>query len=345
MTPGFTGADLANLMNEAALLAARKRLDVIGNEEVQEAFERQLAGPERKNRVMSEEERRTTAYHESGHALVGHVLKDADPVHKITIVSRGRALGYTMSLPEDDRFLDTRSRMLDQIAVLMGGRTAEEIFCNDITTGASNDLERATKLAREMVTRYGMSEALGAQVYGQAEHEVFLGRDYANRSDMSPETTKRIDDEVERIMRSAHERAREILEAHRAQMDTMAAVLLREETVEGELLDALLNDSWDAYVAQHPEHALSAAGTDAADAPVEAVAEAGAGVARAADVTAAVADEQDAPQAVAPAAPAAPTAPTSGPRHMTDDQVAAEARAYAEAQMAQAEEAPEADEQ
>ena len=260
MTPGFTGADLANLMNEAALLAARKRLDVIGNEEVQEAFERQLAGPERKSRVMSEEERRTTAYHESGHALVGHVLKDADPVHKITIVSRGRALGYTMSLPEDDRFLDTRSRMLDQIAVLMGGRTAEEIFCNDITTGASNDLERATKLAREMVTRYGMSEALGAQVYGQAEHEVFLGRDYANRSDMSPETTKRIDDEVERIMRSAHERAREILEAHRAQMDTMAAVLLREETVEGELLDALLNDTWDAYVAQHPERALNAAG-------------------------------------------------------------------------------------
>ena len=317
MTPGFTGADLANLMNEAALLAARKHLDVIGNDEVQEAFERQLAGPERKNRVMSEEERRTTAYHEAGHALVGHVLKDADPVRKITIVSRGRALGYTMSLPEDDRFLDTRSRMLDQIAVLMGGRTAEELFCHDITTGASNDLERATKLAREMVTRYGMSEALGAQVYGQAEHEVFLGRDYANRSDMSPETTKRIDDEVERIMRTAHARARKILEAHRAQMDTMAAVLLHEETVEGELLDALLNDTWDAYVAEHPEHALPS-DAEAGDA--------------AAPVAAAVADAPAGADAAAVVAPV----PSAAPRHMTDEDVAAEARAYAEQQMAQA---------
>ena len=196
-------------------------------------MERVMAGPERKSRVITEGERRIIAYHESGHALVGHVLAHSDPIHKISIVSRGQALGYTMQIPEEDHFLETRDGMLDQIAVLLAGRTAEELFCDDVTTGASNDLERATKLARTMVTRYGMSDELGAQVFGEAQHEVFLGRDYANHQDYSAETAKRIDDEVERIMREGHERAREVLAERRDQMDTMARVLLERETVEG----------------------------------------------------------------------------------------------------------------
>ena len=249
VTPGFTGADLANLMNEAALLAARRHEEKVGPAEVEEAMERVMAGPERKSRVITEKERRVIAFHESGHALVGHVLENSDPIHKISIVSRGQALGYTMQVPEEDHFLETRDGMLDQIAVLLAGRTAEELFCDDITTGASNDLERATKLARTMVTRYGMSDELGAQVFGEAQHEVFLGRDYANHQDFSAETAKRIDDEVERIMREGHERARDVLEARRDQMGTMARVLLERETVEGEAVDALLDGRWAEYEA------------------------------------------------------------------------------------------------
>ncbi len=259
ITPGFTGADLANLMNESALLAARRRLPKIGSDEVEEAMERVMAGPQRKSRVMTEKERQVIAYHESGHALVGHILENSDPVHKISIVSRGQALGYTMQIPEEDHFLETREGMLDQIAVLLGGRTAEELFCDDITTGASNDLERATKLARTMVTRYGMSDELGTQVFGEAQHEVFLGRDYAQKNDYSAETAKRIDDEVERIMREAHERAREVLGSRRTQMDTMAEVLLERETVEGAAVDALLENTWDEYVAAHPDQAATPA--------------------------------------------------------------------------------------
>lgn len=253
LTPGFTGADLANLMNEAALLAARRDKDAIGMEEIEEAMERVIAGPERKSRVVSELERTTIAFHESGHALVGHYLSNADPVHKITIVPRGQALGYTLSLPEEDHFLQTRNAMFEQIAVLLGGRTAEELFCEDITTGASNDLERATKLARQMVTRYGMSKVLGTQVFGEAQHEVFLGRDYADKQDYSPETALRIDGEVSRIMRQAHEKAKAILEEHADQIRTMAGVLLERETVEGEAVQALLDDTWDEYLQAHPE--------------------------------------------------------------------------------------------
>ena len=249
VTPGFTGADLANLMNEAALLAARRHKETIQTPEVEEAMERVMAGPERKSRVITEGERRVIAYHESGHALVGHVLENSDPIHKISIVSRGQALGYTMQIPEEDHFLETRDGMLDQIAVLLAGRTAEELFCDDVTTGAGNDLERATKLARTMVTRYGMSEELGAQVFGEAQHEVFLGRDYANHQDYSAETAKRIDDEVERIMREGHGRAREVLAGRRDQMDTMARVLLERETVEGDAVEALLDGRWDEYAA------------------------------------------------------------------------------------------------
>lgn len=255
LTPGFTGADLMNLMNEAALLAARRHRPNISMNEIEEAMERVIAGPERKSRVMTEKERKTIAYHESGHALVGHVLENSDPVHKISIISRGQALGYTLQLPEEDHFLNTRNGMLDQIAVLLAGRTAEELFCDDITTGASNDLERATKMARQMVTRLGMSDALGTQVFGEAQHQVFLGRDYADHQDYSAETAKRIDDEVERIMREAHVRARRVLEEYRDRMVTMATVLLARETVEGAAVNALLDGTWDEYLKEHPEEA------------------------------------------------------------------------------------------
>ncbi len=253
LTPGFTGADLANLMNEAALLSARRNKDTISQAEIEEAMERTIAGPERKTRVMTEGERKTIAFHESGHALVGHVLENSDPVHKISIISRGQALGYTLQLPTEDHYLETKNGMLDQIAVLLAGRTAEELCCGDITTGASNDLERATKMAREMVTRYGMSEELGTQVFGEAQHQVFLGRDYANHQDYSAETAKRIDDEVERIMREAHMRAKNVLSERKDQLKLMEQVLLERETVEGEAVEALLDDKWDEYLASHPE--------------------------------------------------------------------------------------------
>ena len=248
LTVGFAGVDLANLLNEAALLTARRNRSLISMDEIEESMERVMAGPQRKSRVMSEAERTTIAYHESGHALVGHVLDNADPVHKISIISRGQALGYTMQLPAEDHFLKTRREMLDELAVFLGGRVAEELMCTDITSGASNDLERATKLAREMVTRLGMSEELGTQVFGEAQHQVFLGRDYADHQDYSEETARRIDTEVQRIMREAHERAAEILSARRDQLDLMAKVLLERETVEGEAVDALLNNEWDAYL-------------------------------------------------------------------------------------------------
>ena len=246
LTVGF--ADLANLLNEAALLTARRNRSLISMDEIEESMERVMAGPQRKSRVMTEAERRIIAYHESGHALVGHVLENSDPVHKISIISRGQALGYTMQLPAEDHFLKSRREMLDDLAVFLGGRVAEELMCDDITSGASNDLERATKMAREMVTRLGMSDELGTQVFGEAQHQVFLGRDYADHQDYSEETARRIDAEVQRIMREAHERAVEIISARREQMDLMARVLLERETVEGEAVTALLDNEWDAYL-------------------------------------------------------------------------------------------------
>ena len=250
LTAGFTGADLANLLNESALLTARRNRSLISMDEIEESMERVIAGPERRGRVMTERERTTIAYHESGHALVGHVLENSDPVHKITIIPRGQALGYTMQLPTEDRFLRTKNEMLDELAVFLGGRVAEELMCQDITTGASNDLERATKMAREMVTRYGMSKNLGTQVFGEAEHQVFLGRDYADHQDYSEETARRIDEEVQRIMREAHDRAEKILTDRHDQLDLMAHVLLERETVEGEAVDALLNNTWDEFLSR-----------------------------------------------------------------------------------------------
>ncbi|WP_082019799.1 ATP-dependent zinc metalloprotease FtsH [Berryella intestinalis] len=253
ITPGFTGADLMNLMNESALLTARRGKKVITQTEVSDAMERIIAGPERKGRVMNAETKKTIAYHESGHALVGFTLDHADPVHKISIISRGRALGYTLSIPEEDKVLSTVGEMKDELAVFMGGRVAEEIFRDDFTTGASNDLERATKMARAMVTQYGMSPVLGHQVFGQPNHEVFLGRDYGNTQDYSDETARAIDAEVARILKEAHDRAYEILSARKDQMHNMANVLLERETVEGEACQALLEDKWDEYVAREPE--------------------------------------------------------------------------------------------
>ncbi|MCL1890754.1 MAG: ATP-dependent zinc metalloprotease FtsH [Coriobacteriia bacterium] len=253
LTPGFTGADLANLMNEAALLTARRGKKLITMTELSEAMEREIAGPERKGRIITEKEKTTIAYHESGHALVGHILENSDPVHKISIISRGQALGYTLSLPTEDRFLNTREEMYDDLAVFLGGRVAEEIFCKDITTGASNDLERATKMARQMVTRYGMTEALGSQVYGEANHEVFLGRDYGATPDYSDETARRIDEEVALIMKKAHDRAYKVLISRKKQMELMVAVLLDRETVEGDALEALLTNTWDNYIAHEDE--------------------------------------------------------------------------------------------
>ena len=248
LTPGFTGADLANLLNESAILTARRNKRIISNKEVQDSMERVIAGPERRGRVLDMKTRTTIAYHESGHALVGHLLPGADPVHKISIISRGRALGYTLSIPNEDRVLNSRNEMRDELAVFLGGRVAEELFCDDITTGASNDLERATKMARSMVTNYGMSSELGAQVFGQPNHEVFLGRDYGNTQDYSDATARRIDDEVARIMKEAHDRAVEILSSRRDQMDLMAQVLLERETVDGEECEALLENDWAAYL-------------------------------------------------------------------------------------------------
>ena len=247
ITSGFTGADLMNLMNESALLTARKDKKIITQREISESLERVIAGPERRGRVMTDQTKKTIAYHESGHALVGHLLEHADPVHKISIISRGRALGYTLSIPDEDKVLNSLSEMRDELAVFMGGRVAEQIFTGDITTGASNDLERATKMARAIVTQYGMSP-LGSQVFGQPNHEVFLGRDYGNSQDYSDVTARQIDEEVSKIMKEAYDRAYEILSSNKEQMDLMASVLLERETVEGKACQALLDNEWDQYL-------------------------------------------------------------------------------------------------
>jgi cell division protease FtsH len=249
-TPGFTGADLANLVNEAALLAARHGKKKIDMRELEEGIDRVIAGPERKSRLISEDEKRVIAYHEAGHALVGHSLPNADPVHKITIIPRGRSLGSTWSLPEEDRFLETKQGMLDDIASLMGGRVSEEIAIGDITTGASNDIERATKLAKQMVTRFGMSEKLGPQTFGEASHEVFLGRDFSANADYSQEIAFEIDKEVSRLIDDAYAKARAILTENRAHLDLMASVLIERETVDREELAALLDNRWEAFLVE-----------------------------------------------------------------------------------------------
>ncbi len=241
-TPGFTGADLANAINEAALLTARRNKRSISMEEIEEAVDRVMAGPERKTRVMDEEERRLIAYHEGGHALVAHVLPNTDEVHKITVIPRGRALGYTLTLPEQDRFLMTREQLRDELAMLMGGRVAEEIVAGDVTTGAGNDIERATKIARQMVTEYGMSDAIGPRTLGVKQGEVFLGRDWASTPDYSDAVALEIDTEVRQLIDEAHDVALEILTGLRPKLDALAERLVEEETLDREDVLAFFAD-------------------------------------------------------------------------------------------------------
>ena len=233
-TPGFTGADLANVLNEAALLSAREGQKSIGNTQIDEAIDRVMAGPQRKSRLMSEEERRVTAYHEAGHALVAHALPHTDPVHKITIMPRGRALGYTMVLPDEDRYSTTRNQLLDQLAYSLGGRAAEELIFHDPSTGASNDIEKATALARAMVTQYGMTEAIGAIKLGTDAAEPFMGRDYGHQRDYSENVAAVVDAEIRKLIETAHQEAYDILESNRTILDEMVIKLLEIETLNKE---------------------------------------------------------------------------------------------------------------
>jgi cell division protease FtsH len=230
-TAGFTGADLANVINEAALLTARANGTKITMAALEESIDRVMAGPERKSVLLSERERKLIAYHEGGHALVGHALPNADPVHKITIIPRGRALGYTASAPQEDKFLVTRSEMMDQLAMLLGGRTAEELVFHEPTTGAANDIEKASQIARGMVTEYGMSERLGARKFGSGDGEPFLGRDMSHTRDYSEEIASTIDEEVRRLIESAHDEAWEILVAYREVLDDLVLQLMDKETL------------------------------------------------------------------------------------------------------------------
>ena len=239
-TPGMSGADLANLCNEAALMAARRSARTVEMQDFERAKDKILMGPERKSMVMPEEERRNTAYHESGHALLGKMLPKCDPVHKVTIIPRGRALGVTMSLPAQDRYSYDREFMLSQISMLFGGRIAEEVFMNQMTTGASNDFERATGLARDMVTRYGMTEALGPMVYAENEGEVFLGRSVTKTNNMSEATMQKVDAEVRRIIDMQYAQARKLIEDNKDKMHAMAKALLEWETIDGEQLDDII---------------------------------------------------------------------------------------------------------
>ncbi len=240
-TPGFTGADLANLINEAALLTARTGNREISMQELEEGIMRVIAGPEKKTRVMSEKERLITAYHELGHAIVGHLLPNCDPVHKISIISRGQALGYTISLPSEDKFLTSRAELTDTMAMTLGGRAAEEIVFGEITTGASNDLEKVTETAKRMVMRFGMSERLGPRVFGHDRGQPFLGREFSAEPDYSDEIAREIDDEIRRIVEAAHQTAKDLLNEKRSELDTISKILLEHETIDAGQFVALLD--------------------------------------------------------------------------------------------------------
>jgi cell division protease FtsH len=239
-TPGFTGADLANLVNEAALLAARRHKRVIEQEEFEEAVLRVIAGPEKKSRILSEDEKLITAYHETGHALVAHYLPNADPVHKISIISRGAALGYTITLPTEDRFMVKKKEIIDKLSHMLAGRVAEEIRFDDITTGASSDLQRVTETARRMITQYGMSEALGPLTFGHDPGQPFVGRDYGMGQEYSDETAEKIDIEIRRVVDEAYDTASRILTEHRAELDKVSLLLIDQETIDREEFEALV---------------------------------------------------------------------------------------------------------
>jgi cell division protease FtsH len=251
-TPGFSGADLSNLINEAAILAARNNKKAIGQLELEEAIARVIAGPERKSRMITEREKNVIAYHEIGHALVAKSLPNADPVHKVSIISRGMALGWTMQLPTEDRYLVSRSELNDDMAVILGGRVAEELIFGDITSGASDDIGKATKLARRMVTEWGMSEKLGPLTFGHKEELVFLGRDLGEQRNYSEEVAGEIDQEVHRLVDAGYQRAKKILTERRDKLVQLAEYLKTEETIEGWQMDAVLN-SPDGKVPPVPE--------------------------------------------------------------------------------------------
>ncbi len=242
-TPGFTGADLENVLNEAALLAARKRENQINNADVDEAIDRVMAGPEKRSRVISEHERKLVAFHEAGHAVIGYYISNADTVHKVTIIPRGMAGGYTVTLPKEDRYFMTRQEMLDRICGLLGGRVAEEIVLGEISTGASNDLERVTGIARQMVTEYGMSDRLGPMQYGSRQGQVFLGKDISQEANYSDRVAYEIDEEMKQIIESCHKRTKDILTERRNKLDALANLLLEKETIDEEEIRTLMENS------------------------------------------------------------------------------------------------------
>jgi cell division protease FtsH len=239
-TPGFTGADLANLVNEAALLAARRGKKTIEQEELEEGIMRVIAGPEKKTRLLSEEERKITAYHELGHAIVGHFLEHTDDVHKISVISRGQALGYTISLPREDRYLTTKTALMEQLAMTLGGRAAEELVFHEVTTGAANNLEKVTSIAKQMIMRYGMSEKLGPRVLGRNHDLPFLGREMGNEPDYSEEIAREIDDEIRRVIEEAHELAVGTLKAHMDELHRVSGILIERETIDKDQFERLL---------------------------------------------------------------------------------------------------------
>jgi cell division protease FtsH len=239
-TPGFSGADLANLVNEAALFAARGNKRLVDMDDFESAKDKIIMGAARRSMVMPEEERKNTAYHESGHAVVAKLLPKTDPVHKVTIIPRGRALGVTMQLPEQDRYTQDRERLLNMIAVLFGGRIAEEVFMNQMTTGAANDFERATEIARRMVTQWGMSDLLGPMVYGENEGEIFLGRSITTHKSVSEATLQKVDAEIRRIVDEQYTMARRLLETNRDKVEAMARALLELETLDADQLNDIM---------------------------------------------------------------------------------------------------------
>ena len=252
-TPGFSGADLANIINEGAILAARQNKKEVGSDDLKEAIEKVMLGPARKSHILSDKEKKVTAYHEGGHALVGAVLPEADPVHKVTILSRGRAAGYTMKLPSEDKHLHTKTSFLDEIAALLGGYAAEKLVFNELTTGASNDLKVATGMARKLVTQYGMSESLGPVTLGEQHSNVFLGRDIGEQKNYSEAVAQKIDEEVRRIMQEAEARATEVMTKYRTYLDTIAARLISDETLEKDQFEEIVNDIIPASKKKTPE--------------------------------------------------------------------------------------------
>ncbi|MBA3364971.1 MAG: ATP-dependent metallopeptidase FtsH/Yme1/Tma family protein [Actinobacteria bacterium] len=257
-TPGFTGADLANLVNEAALLAARRGKKTIEQDELEEGVMRVIAGPEKKTRIFSEQERKITAYHELGHALVGHYLDQESEVHKISIIGRGQALGYTISLPREDRYLTTKSTLMDQLAMTLGGRAAEELVFHEVTTGAANDLEKVTSIAKQMIMRYGMSEKLGPRVLGRNHDMPFLGREMGAEPDYSEEIAREIDDEIRRVIEEAHVQATIVLKEHFDELHKLSAILIERETIDKDQFDRLLAGESEEDVFRQEEPAAPA---------------------------------------------------------------------------------------